>query len=568
MTALGLAAGVGLVMSIVGVSDGLTAAQNRLLSPLSSVGTDIIVTRTVGATSTAQSGAAPSATPAASVASGSGGGFFGPGGSTNSPVNQLNTADQQALAQSNDAVVTDLSKLGPAGTPFVHDFFLPGTLITFPAQAVTTVSTIPGVATAVGALSLQGLHESGTVPKTYVQYTTGGNNINVSVAPQPLTPAQEQTALICIEQAFKSNPSLLNGSSGPTSLPPAFVQTLLTTCLPPSYLSYLKQVQIPLQTVQQLVSPPNTDTKTQGYSAAGVDASHPDTGAITRSQLATGSWFSSKPDQEVLLNQAYANNKSLKVGGSLSINGTSFTVVGIVKPTLTGDVSDVYFNLPTLQAMATQQSRVNEVLVTATNASEVDGVATAIQKKLPGSQVITAKSLANQVSGSLADAHTLATSLGTAVAILVLLASFVIAVLLTLSSITKRVREIGSLRAMGWGRGLVVRQIMAETLGMSVLGAALGVAIGAGICALIGSLGPKLAATTSGVSVGASSVGSIFNQSAQSSVAQSVQLTAPLNLSIILLGICAALLGGLIAGGVGGWRAARLAPASALRDIG
>ena len=53
VTALGLAAGVGLVMGIIGVSAGLSAAQNQALSPLSSVGTDIIVTRTVGATTTA-----------------------------------------------------------------------------------------------------------------------------------------------------------------------------------------------------------------------------------------------------------------------------------------------------------------------------------------------------------------------------------------------------------------------------------------------------------------------------------------------------------------------------------
>ena len=52
VTAIGLAAGVGLVMGIVGVSDGLTQAQNKVLSPLSSVGTDIIVTRTVDATAT------------------------------------------------------------------------------------------------------------------------------------------------------------------------------------------------------------------------------------------------------------------------------------------------------------------------------------------------------------------------------------------------------------------------------------------------------------------------------------------------------------------------------------
>ena len=62
VTAIGLAAGVGLVMGIVGVSDGLTQAQNKVLSPLSSVGTDIIVTRTVDATPVSSTGSTTTTT--------------------------------------------------------------------------------------------------------------------------------------------------------------------------------------------------------------------------------------------------------------------------------------------------------------------------------------------------------------------------------------------------------------------------------------------------------------------------------------------------------------------------
>src|SRR5690349_21624705 len=76
LTALGLAAGVGLVMGIVGVSDGLDQAQAKVLSPLTSVGTDILVTRTVGVTTGTTAGASPSPTPQARQ----GGGFFGGGG--------------------------------------------------------------------------------------------------------------------------------------------------------------------------------------------------------------------------------------------------------------------------------------------------------------------------------------------------------------------------------------------------------------------------------------------------------------------------------------------------------
>src|SRR4051794_20390881 len=48
LTALGLAAGVGLVIGIVGVSQGLHDAQAKVLAPLSSIGTDVLVTRVAG----------------------------------------------------------------------------------------------------------------------------------------------------------------------------------------------------------------------------------------------------------------------------------------------------------------------------------------------------------------------------------------------------------------------------------------------------------------------------------------------------------------------------------------
>ncbi|MGD0381316.1 MAG: ABC transporter permease, partial [Acidimicrobiales bacterium] len=72
VTALGLAAGVGLVMGIVGVSNGLSDAQNRVLSPLSTVGTDIVVERTVGVASTSAS--ATTTTTTAPGVTGPGGG--------------------------------------------------------------------------------------------------------------------------------------------------------------------------------------------------------------------------------------------------------------------------------------------------------------------------------------------------------------------------------------------------------------------------------------------------------------------------------------------------------------
>jgi putative ABC transport system permease protein len=60
------------------------------------------------------------------------------------------------------------------------------------------------------------------------------------------------------------------------------------------------------------------------------------------------------------------------------------------------------------------------------------------------------------------------------IAVLVLVGSVVIASLLALSSVAERRRELATLQAMGWSRGLVVRQIAGEALVQGIVGGALG----------------------------------------------------------------------------------------------
>src|SRR2546423_11042878 len=99
-TALGLAGGVGLVLGIIGLSQGLSEAQTAVLQPLSSIGTDILVTRV--ATSTATGNSVQNNGP-----QNNGGGFLGPNAGANA-------SDAAALLAENSDVTTDLSKLGSA----------------------------------------------------------------------------------------------------------------------------------------------------------------------------------------------------------------------------------------------------------------------------------------------------------------------------------------------------------------------------------------------------------------------------------------------------------------------
>lgn len=580
LTALGLASGVGLVMGIVGVSQGLDQAQQRVLSPLTSVGTDILVTRTVAATTGDSAAASLTPTPNTGQRQERSGGFIaggGPGGG--GALAELNDADTAALLAENSSVVTDLSKLGKPGTKFTRDFFLPGTLLSFPDAAIGQITSVDGVTSAVGGLTLIAQHQTGTVPNIVATVQTGGETLTATARPAEMTDAERAALRDCVQRSggFGGDNVQVprpSGSPDPGGEGPrggglgGFAGGAFEKCLPKRFQEYNATVVTPLRQIQQIVNPPQTDTTSESYTAAGVDPKSPDAGLVTREQVSGGSWFTTGATEEVLVNEAYATKKTIEVGDALPINGKSYRVVGLVRPTLTGNTADLYFPLATLQTLSSKTGRVNEVLVKVANASDVDRVAAEIQALLPGAQVITTKSLADSVTGSLHDAQQLASRLGGALAAIVLAAAFVIAVLLTLSSVAKRVHEIGTLRALGWSRRRVVRQLLTETVGIGLLGGALGVGLGYAVAAAVHTFSPALTATTAGVQAGASSASALFGRAATEAVSSQVTLSAPISLGTIALGMGCAVVGGLFAGAVGGWRAARLAPSVALRDLG
>lgn len=130
LTLLGFALGVALVIVISSLSKGLDEAQSATLDPLAGIGTDLTVTRT------AQQDA--------------GGGPFGGGAGSGRDV-----------VEANQAVITDLSKLGKAGTQFVHDFFLPGAQLTFTQTQANEIAALDGVAAVSAGLTLQAVHQGG-----------------------------------------------------------------------------------------------------------------------------------------------------------------------------------------------------------------------------------------------------------------------------------------------------------------------------------------------------------------------------------------------------------------------
>jgi ABC-type antimicrobial peptide transport system permease subunit len=137
-----------------------------------------------------------------------------------------------------------------------------------------------------------------------------------------------------------------------------------------------------------------------------------------------------------------------------------------------------------------------------------------------------------------------------------------------LSSVARRVREIGTLKAVGWSRFQVVRQICSEALGQGILGGVLGVIIGLVGIAVLNAVGWTLKATVPAASSSGGAFGfGALSQSAITAGTTAVKITAVASVALVAVAVGLALLASLIAGAVASFRAARLRPAAALRTI-
>jgi putative ABC transport system permease protein len=332
--------------------------------------------------------------------------------------------------------------------------------------------------------------------------------------------------------------------------------------------------------------------KSSSFTVSGVDLNTGALGPLSAAKLKSGRTFASADAAAdvAVVNADYATQKKLSVGSTITVAKTSFTVVGIASAG--SDASDVFIPLARAQALAGLKGKVNTIYVAADSASNISGVAGEISGMLPKATVTTSSSLASEVTGSLSSAASLANNLGKWLAIAVLIAAFLLASLLTSGAVARRVREFGTLKALGWRSRRIVGQVMGESIAIGIVGGVIGVALGFAGAALVGKLAKPLSASvgqttgsatpggartfggggfgggTGGGGLGAAGrPGGFLGRADAAAHTVTVHLSAPVTIGAVVLAVVLAIAGGLIAGGFGGWRAARLRPAAALSRV-
>jgi putative ABC transport system permease protein len=323
-------------------------------------------------------------------------------------------------------------------------------------------------------------------------------------------------------------------------------------------------------------SPGSSLPQPSSFTLDGVDTGHPSLGTLSTASLTSGhSFTAADADADVaVVDSGYAKAHSLKVGSVLTIDKIKFTVIGIVRQAQASSPPDIYVPLKLAQALSVQtgslKNDVNTIYVAAASAADISAVQREIATLLPHATVTTAASLASEVTGSVTGAAKLAGDLGRWLSVLVLIAAFAVACLLTMAAVARRVAEFGTLKAIGWRTRRIVAQVLGESVVMGIAGAVVGVGLGFAGVAIITKVAPKLSATVggnTGPQASAPSGGHATPVGGSGAHTVSVPLHPSITVSVIVLAVILAVAGGLLAGSFGSWRIARLRPADALARV-
>ena len=331
------------------------------------------------------------------------------------------------------------------------------------------------------------------------------------------------------------------------------------------------------------------------FSVLGVDPSETGTGPLSATQLVSGRGFTEADDTALvaLLDETYATSSELSVGDTVEVAGAEVEIVGILaSATDSADTAaELYLPLDTARSLSGLGDVVSTVHVSAASAASIDTVQEEIEAAVPDATVSSQSELAAQVSGSLSSAASLLSSLGTWLSVIVLLVALLISMLLTSSGVGRRTREFGTLKAIGWSNTRVVSQVAGESMVQALIGGAAGLVLGLSAVGIISLIAPTISTGASGSAGGGAADGLAgpggaagmsgegmpqgglpgggmpggFGQSA--AAATEIVLTAPVTPWIVASAIGLTVLGGLLAGAFGGWRATRLSPVEALRAV-
>jgi putative ABC transport system permease protein len=190
-----------------------------------------------------------------------------------------------------------------------------------------------------------------------------------------------------------------------------------------------------------------------------------------------------KPD-DILIDEAYAAQKHLKVGDTLTLINHPWYVAGIVA---SGKMARLVVDLKVLQEIDASSNKLSQIYVKVDQPANINAVLAELRRDLPNYKIDTMEywiSMFNpgQIQG-IREFTVVVAAIGVVIGFAVVCLSMYMAVL-------QRTREIGILKSLGASKGFILGIILVEALLLGLGGTILGIIFSFGSRWLIATLVP------------------------------------------------------------------------------
>ena len=184
---------------------------------------------------------------------------------------------------------------------------------------------------------------------------------------------------------------------------------------------------------------------------------------------------------EIILGRLAANSLEKTVGEKIRVSGTRLTIVGIYENGSAFEDTGATMLLRDAQRLFDKPRQVSFLGIAVHDRERADEVARLLEQQFPDLMISTTTTFTERMQ----DFRNMEVMLDTLIGMTMLVGGIVMMNAM-LMSVFERTQEIGVLRALGWRRRRVMRMVLIEALGLSLLSGVAGVGIGVGLNRLLG----------------------------------------------------------------------------------
>jgi putative ABC transport system permease protein len=176
-----------------------------------------------------------------------------------------------------------------------------------------------------------------------------------------------------------------------------------------------------------------------------------------------------KNDNDIIVDEYYAKQKKVAVGGTLHLIDHDWVVSGIFDG---GKLARICVKLTTLQQLTGSPGKLTQIYVKLDDPKQADAVLQAMKTTVPGYQMYTLEELTSMLQ--ISNVGMLKDFIGVVIGVAVIV-GFIVVFMAMYTAVLERTREIGILKAVGAGPGLILGILFRETLLLALLGSVVGI---------------------------------------------------------------------------------------------